>query len=143
MKHEESFNKIVSLLKKLEGVKILDTHCTQERMEISLTIESHKSHFWLEYCAEGANVPLNIFSRLYPWDEEAIENPSLALVYTYALTRNSEYVVDFDNFNYLGSFLVWVMHYFGLIQTNEANVLLDFWGSVHVEEKRNIINKIK
>jgi len=141
MKHKETLSKIVLLLERLEGVKIINTYSTEKRMDIHLTIESSKSLFWLEYCAEGANIPLNFFTRFYPWDKEAIENPSSALVYSYEIIKNSDYVADFENFNYLGSFLVWVMHCFGLIETKEANCLLDFWGSIHVDEKRKLIKQ--
>jgi hypothetical protein len=139
MKQEESLNKIISLLEKLEGVKIIHTYCTQERMDILLTIESDKSHFWLEYCSEGANVPFKCCTRLYPWDKEAIDNPSLALTYSFEIIKKASYATDFENFNFLGSFLVWVMHCFGLIATKEANCLLDFWGSMHVDEKRRVV----
>lgn len=142
MKYEDSLSKIVSLLEKLEGVKVIWTDCTSNRMEIVLTIESHKSHFWLEYCAEGANVPFRCSSRFYPWDKEAIENPALALIYHFKLIRSSGYAEQFDNFNYLGAYLVWLMHRFDLIQTDEANSLLDFWNSVHVDQKRNLMDNL-
>ena len=143
MKHKESLNKIVLLLKQLEGVDVIDTDCTSNRMAISLTIESHLSHFWLEYCAEAANVSFRCYSKYYPWDEEAISNPSSALIFNYSIVKDSDSVHDFENFNYLGSFLVWTMHYFKLIETDEANSLLDFWGSVHVGKKLYFTNKTR
>lgn len=142
MKQEVTLKEIVSLLNSLEGVKVLDTECTSHSLGILLTIESNKSHFWLESCAEGANVSFRCCTRYRPSDKEAITNPALALVYEYELTKEDDSTVHFEYFNYLGSWLVWVMHPFGKIETKEANRLLDMWDSMHVGERKRLTDNL-
>jgi hypothetical protein len=142
MKPSDMINELTVLLNRLDGVTVLRSDCTDHNLRISMTIESHQSKLWLKYCAEASNVPLLSWCIHNPGSDEAISNPALALEYQYSVRKTKQDPDRFEDFNHLCAYLVWLMHYFEQLDTNEANHILDFCGAVHADKRKAMTYKI-
>ena len=143
MKPNKFIKEIITLLNSLDGVKVVDVYQTITHIRIYLTIESSRSHHWLVYCSEAANVPLHCCSKHYPGSEEAMKNPSLGLIYEFVITKKESDSEEFESMSWLGSHLVWLMHDMGKIEKNKANRLLELWGAAKVEVRSRITEAMK
>jgi hypothetical protein len=138
MNTADNIKEFSKLLNTLDGVNVVDVTQTTTRIGFLFTVESHRSHHWLEYCAEAANVPLNCRCRYNPGSDEALENPALGVIYQYEIKMLKTDSEEFESIRYLGAHLVWLMHYMGKLEKDEANRLLGLWGALNVEERRPI-----
>jgi hypothetical protein len=84
------------------------------------------------YCANGANIPVEVWTTAPPKPIEERSDPA-HLCYR-ALAKISEGGRDaaLERFKNLGNFLAWYLHGVGLLPTPEANRLLTLWNGKHV-----------
>ncbi len=134
MKPIETLDEIAKLLNRLEGVNVIDLYITKTRVSIKLTIESHKSHHWLVYCAMAANIRFNSNLRHNPGAKEIMNNPALGLVYDFDIRKVEREDEEFESIGWLGAHLVWLMYKMKEIETDDANRLLNIWNAFNVKE---------
>jgi hypothetical protein len=127
-----TFTELKELLRRLPGVSVESTDVLPTILSMTLQITQAPSIGPVVHCAEGANIPVEVWSTLPQGQvEERANLDYLRYCLRSSITTNGREAA-LDHFRMFGNFLVWHLHASGLLSTEEANRLLTLWNGRQV-----------
>ncbi len=129
---QKTMSELMAVLHKMPGVSVDSTDIRDGHISIVLSIELIKSIGPIVYAANGANLPLDIWTNAprEPLHERA--NPAHLRYIITAKSPGANPHAALETIQLFGVFLVWYLNGIGSIAGTEANRLLTMWNGKRV-----------
>jgi hypothetical protein len=127
-----TFDELNALLSGISGITVESTNIWPGGFGMTLTIRKTNSVGPIVYCANGANIPVEVYSAAPSGNlGERAKPKHLRYRLTSKITGNDRELA-LDRFAMFGNHLVWHLHAIDALTTREANRLLKLWNGRHV-----------
>ena len=127
-----TFAELRGLLCRLPGVSIASSDLLPTVLSMTVVIRQTDSIGPFVYCANGANIPVEVWTEAPSKPIEERSDPAHLRYRAWAKISEEGRSAALERFNNFGNFLAWYLHGVGLLPTPEANRLLTLWNGRHV-----------
>ena len=127
-----TFAELTALLCRVPGISIDSSDLLPRALSITLVIRQVESVGTVVYCANGANIPVEVFTTAPRTPTEGRADPMHLRYRLLSKVADGGPDAALARFQMFGNFLVWHLHALGSLPITEANRLLTLWGGRRV-----------
>ncbi|WP_028454403.1 hypothetical protein [Chitinilyticum litopenaei] len=125
---ENTLFTLAELFHRLQGIVILQQETVSDAHAwLIFRVEQFESLAAITYCADGANLPLDMWSAAPPRPFVEQGNPAHLLFRLNAVATDDEGASCLPKLQLFGCFMVWYLHGMKRMTAVEANTLLAEW----------------
>ena len=127
-----TFEELQRLLSRLPGVSVESVDISPKGLSMTLCIGTLESVAQVAYCANGANIPVEVWSVAMQEPIQGHSDPRFLRYNLPSLSAHGGAEKALDRFMMFGNFLTWHLHAAGAIPAVEANRVLTLWNGRRV-----------